>query len=241
MLQESLHGLTVLLGYLLAVVVPLALVKRFVEIPSELTRKLLHLMITGSVFVWLYAFSTWYASAFSAAVLAALLYPLLTLIERLPWYSKVLAERRLGEVKKSMVVFFLMMVILMTVFWGWLGPDSKYIIVVAVLAWGCGDAAAALVGKTFGRYYLTSRFIEGKKTVEGTASMYAVSVLAIFITTLLYTGKPWFVCLAIGLLVAPTSALVELSTRRGMDTITVPIAVAGAGSFVLRVLGRFGM
>ena len=241
LLQEGLAGLTVLLWYLVAIVVPLALAKRFIEIPPELTRKILHLMITGSVFVWLYAFPTWYVSAASAAVLAALLYPILTLVERVPWYSTVLAERRLGEVKKSMVVFFLMMVVLVTVFWGWLGSGSKYIIVVAVTAWGLGDAAAALVGKTYGRCYITGRFIEGKKTIEGTASMYAMSLLAIFITTLLYTGKSWLVCLVIALLVAPTSALVELYPRRGMDTITVPLAVAGSVSFLLRLLGWFGV
>lgn len=241
LIQEGLTGLKILLGYLISVVALLLLVKRFVKVPQELTRKVLHLMIATSVFVWLYAYRTWYVSAISAAALAAVLYPLLTLVEQHPWYSKFLSERRVGEVKKSMVVFFLMMVVLITVFWGWLGPGSKYIIVVAVMAWGFGDAAAALIGKAYGRYYITSRFVEGKKTVEGTVSMYAMSLLAIFITTLFYTGKPWFICLGIGLLVAPASALVELYTRRGMDTITVPLAVAGAVSVLVKMLGWFGV
>jgi phytol kinase len=241
LIREGLTGLRILLCYLITVVGLLLLVKRFIKVPQELTRKTLHLMIAGSVFVWLYAFRTWYVSAISAAVLAILLYPILTLVERLPWYSKFLSERRVGEVKNSMVVFFLMMGVLITVFWGWLGSGSKYIIVAAVMAWGFGDAAAALVGKAYGRLYITNRFVEGKKTVEGTVSMYAMSVLAIFITILLYTHKPWFVCLAIGLLVAPASALVELYTRRGMDTITVPLTVAGAVSVLIRVLDLFGV
>ncbi len=239
--MEALRGVGILLGYFVAVLALLLLTKRFIKVPQELTRKILHLMIASSVFVWLYGFQTWYVSATCAAVLAALVYPLLTLAERIPQYSVFLAERRTGEVKTSGVVVFIMLAVLIAIFWGALGPDSKYIIVVAIMAWGFGDAAAALIGKTYGRHFITHRLIEGKKTLEGTASMFGASLFAIFVTTLLYTGKPWFICLAIGLMVAPASALVELYTKRGMDTITVPLAVAGALSVVVNILGRFGV
>lgn len=240
-IKEALQGLGILIGYLVSVVGSLLLVRRFVGIPSEVTRKTLHMTIAFSVFVWLYAFRTWYVSAISAAALTALLYPLLSLAERLPIYRRFLAERRGGEVKKSMVSAFSMMVVLIAVYWGYFGEGSKYVIVAAIMAWGFGDAAAALVGMNYGRHFVKNRFVEGKKTLEGAVSMYAMSVLAIFLTTFLYTKKPWFVCLILALLTAPYSALVELFTKQGMDTITVPLAVATAVSVFTMILDRLGM
>lgn len=91
------------------------------------------------------------------------------------------------------------------------------------MAWGFGDAAAALVGKAFGRKRIPHRWIEGSKTIEGTHAMLVIAGLAIFLTLLIYAGQPWYVSLAVALLVAPLCAVVELFSHRGMDTVTVPI------------------
>jgi phytol kinase len=97
---------------------------------------------------------------------------------------------------------------------------------VAVMAWGFGDAAAALVGKNFGRRRILYPRIEGAKTYERTLAMFIVAGLAVFLTLLMYAGQPWQVSLAVATLVAPVSATVELFSQRGMDTLNVPISVA---------------
>jgi dolichol kinase len=94
------------------------------------------------------------------------------------------------------------------------------------MAWGFGDAAAALVGKAFGRNRILHPRIEGAKTYEGTLAMIVVAGLAIFLTLLVYAGQPWKVSLTVAALVAPVSATVELFSNRGMDTLTVPLSVA---------------
>jgi phytol kinase len=107
-----------------------------------------------------------------------------------------------------------------------LGADWRYIVAVAVMAWGFGDAAAALVGKAFGRRRILHAAIEGAKTYEGTAAMIVTAALALFLTLLFFAGYPWHLSLLIAVLVAPVCGAVELFSRRGADTITVPLSTA---------------
>jgi phytol kinase len=53
-----------------------------------------------------------------------------------------------------------------------------------------------------------------------------VAGLAVFFTLLVYAGQSWQASLAVATLVAPVSATVELFSRRGLDTLTVPLSVA---------------
>jgi len=91
-----------------------------------------------------------------------------------------------------------------------------------------GDAAAALVGKSIGRRRIEHRFVEGKKTVEGTCAMLAFSFLGVFAAMAAGSSQPWYCCLAIAAVVAPICAIVELFSMRGMDTVTVPLSAAAS-------------
>jgi dolichol kinase len=139
---------------------------------------------------------------------------------------QLLQQRKNGEIRSSLVLVFLMMAVLTFVFWGCLGEEWKYVTVVSVMAWGFGDGAAALVGKRFGRNVVNHRWVEGKKTVEGSIAMYGVAALALFFSLFLLTATPWYYCLIAALCVAPICSVVELFSRNGTDTITVPLATA---------------
>lgn len=208
---------------------------------SELFRKFLHIICVCLVLLPVKIFSTWYSAVLAVLLFMLLVYPILTLAEHLPRYGKFFSERKKGEVKMSLVLVSLMVVILITIFWGWLGTSWKYNIVVAVMAWGLGDAAAALVGKAFGRHFIEHRLVEGKKTMEGTLAMFIVSSLAIFITTMIYAIGPWYLCLAIALLVAPVCAIVELFSHRGSDTITVPLSAAISTFMLVSFISYLGV
>lgn len=226
MLQEGLKGLAILIGYYLIAGSLTLLLKKILNPPSELIRKILHLICVMSVFLLLNVFDTWYMAVFSILTFIILVYPVLSVIEHYPIYKKFLSERKNGEVKMSLIIVCMMLIILIAVFWGWLGASWKYIIVIAVMAWGYGDAVAALVGKAFGRHYIEHRLVEGKKTLEGTLAMFVVAWLAIFITMMIYAVMPWYLCLLVALLVAPICAIVELFSKGGTDTITVPLSAA---------------
>ena len=89
-------------------------------IPSEVFRKILHLILLGSLAVWVLEFSTWWLSALSAVVFALAVYPLLSLAEHLKGYSALLTERQGGEIKHSLLLVFTMYALVACVCWGWL-------------------------------------------------------------------------------------------------------------------------
>ncbi len=239
MLREGLAGLGTLIGYYLFAGSAAAVLTKLVKIPKEPGRKIFHIICAFSVFILLYGFRTWYVSALSAIALALVIYPILSLAERYPQYREILGERRGGEVKTSALLAFATMAVLTAIFWGW--QNSKYIVIVAVMTWGFGDAAAALVGKAYGRRFLRHRLIEGKKTLEGTIAMHAVSGLVVFITLMALTDMSWPLCLTIAALVAPVCALTELFSRWGSDTITVPISAAISTFAFVSLFTRLGM
>jgi len=189
-------------------------------------RKMLHLVITLSILPLLKLFSAWYIAVLAVFLLVLVIYPALKLVEKTTFYKGFAPERTGGEFKNSLVIVQLSFALLITVFWGLLGIDYHYIAVVAVMAWGFGDAAAALVGKAIGRRRIRNRHIEGAKTVEGTLAMWVVAGLAIFSTLLIYAGQPWYISLSVAAFVAPVCAAAELFSSRGMDTLTVPLATA---------------
>ncbi len=224
MLDNFLIGIGLYFGFIAGLGLPMLMIKAHSNLPFELTRKLYHIAITLSIFPLVTVFSTWYAAVLAIFLFALVVYPILAWVERSGFYRRIAVERKGGEFKNSLLIVQFSMALLIFVFWGLLGDAWKYIAVVAVMAWGFGDAAAAIVGKAVGRRRIKHPRIEGTKTYEGTLAMFATAGLAVFFTLLFYAGQPWQMSLAVGLLAAPVCAVVELFSNRGMDTLTVPIS-----------------
>ena len=226
MINNDLIGFGLFLTYFVVAGLPPILLRVCLNTPFELTRKMFHLVIALSILPLLNLFSTWYAAVLAAFMFVLIIYPVLRMVEHSSLYKRIAVERGRGEFRKSLIIVQLSITILIFVFWGLLGIEWQYVAVLAVLAWGFGDAAAALIGKKFGRRRILHPQIEGAKTYEGTLAMYLVAGLTILLTLMVYAGQSWQVSLAVAALVAPVSATVELFSRRGMDTLTVPLSVA---------------
>lgn len=240
MLEGFIQGFVLLLAYFLVAGVPALLLKAFVPVPRELMRKIYHLLFVFSIVPMLLVFSTWYEAVLAALLFALLLYEALALVEHTAFFRRVAIERDPGEFKRSLVLAELSIALLIFLFWGLLGADAKFIVLVAVMGWGFGDAAAALVGKAIGRKRITHPKIEGAKTVEGTLAMLVVAGIAMFLTMLM-VGRPVLVSLAVALIAAPISALVELFSRRGFDTLTVPLSVAFSVLVLMSAFSLMGL
>jgi phytol kinase len=238
MLYQDLMNIGLYIGYIIAIGLPLVLICIYFHASFEVLRKMYHFVIMLSIFPLLKLFSTWYMAVLAAFVFVLIAYPILTLIENSSFYKRIGVERQRGEFKRSLIVVQVSFSLLIFVFWGMLGVEWQYVAVVGVMAWGFGDAAAALIGKKFGRRRFYHPYIEGAKTMEGTQAMFVVAGLAIFFTLMLYAGHPWPVSLASALLVAPICAIVELFSHRGMDTLTVPIST---GLAVLSLMSLFSI
>lgn len=238
MLDNDWFGVGLYLGFLIVIGLPAVLLKVFFNVPFEVMRKLYHMAIVLSIFPLVTVFNAWYMAILAAFMLVLIAYPLLVLVENASLYKRIAVEREGGEFKKSLIIVQGSIALMIFVFWGLLGAEWKYVAVVAVMAWGFGDAAAALVGKNFGRRRILHPRIEGTKTMEGTQAMFVTAGLAIFFTLLIYAGQPWQISLIVALLAAPVSAIVELFSIRGMDTLTVPIST---GLAILPLMALFSL
>ena len=234
-MTEFLTGTAILLGYYLVVVFALPLAARAcTKLPLEVIRKMQHVAYALSVFLLLGLFEHWYVAVAAAAALPRGAAPVLAVWARPPSPRRLLPDRGAagggagGELRRQMAYVQIAFAVLIAVFWGGLGPDWRPLVAAAAMLWGFGDAAAALVGKLVGRHRVRHREIEGAKTYEGTAAMIAVGAAATFATLLLYGGAPWWISLVAAALVAPVAGVVELFSRRGIDTLTVPLASAAA-------------
>ena len=134
-----------------------------------------------------------------------------------------LAKYYAGEIKKSLIHVFVMFSIVITISWGLMG--TKYIALAVIFAWGLGDAAAALVGKKHGKIHIEGKYIDGKKTLEGSFAMFLVSFFVIIIILLINTELSWYYNLIISITTAIVNSLVELHTKHGLDTITCPVSI----------------
>ncbi len=220
--------LVLILYYLIGLLAIPTMFKAWSKLPSEVIRKMQHVAYSLSVFILLYLFSTWYVAVLAAFLLVLLAYPALYLLERTATYKKYFVDRlkKGGELRKQLLYVQFSFALLIVLFWGVLGPKWRYMVVVAVMAWGLGDAAAALVGKFYGKRTIVHAWVEGAKTQEGTLAMMLGSFVAIFLSLLFFGSLSWYISLFIGLVVAPVTGLVELCSKRGTDTLTIPLATA---------------
>lgn len=221
---EFMTGFGILLGYYVVCAAGALALRRLVAVPTVVFRKILHIILLGSIFVLTYSFKTWWVSGIAVFIFMVIVFPILVLAERIPGYSELLTERKSGEIKRSLIIVFSMFAVLIFVCWGLLG--EKYLVLASVFAWGLGDAAAALIGKRFGKNYIKGRMVDGNKTFEGTLAMFVVSFISVMVVLLANSPVVWYGYVPIAAATAAVTAIVELYTKNGMDTLTCPLAAA---------------
>jgi phytol kinase len=193
---------------------------------QHLTRKLVHVGAGMWVFGVLALFDSWQAGLIPYAAFIAL--------------NAVIYRRRLFRALEDehnspgTVYFALVATVLFGLLWRPHGPlDRAPAAVAGMMALTWGDALAALVGRAFGRHrYQVGR---SRRSLEGSATMFVVSVLAIELTLAYLPGSPlspfslpYAPARALGaaLTGALAGTLVEAVSPRGLDNLAIPIVVA---------------
>lgn len=238
MLNELITGIVTLIAYYVVMAGTLYGLRKLTGLSGELYRKLFHLVVAGSIFVLLYAFQHWYVAVLAVLVFGVMLFGVALLFEQLPRITRALSERKPGEIRSSLLLMLASMAGLIALGWGLFGVEGKYLSAAPVMAWGLGDAAAALVGKRWGRRKFTQEWLDNNKSYEGTAAMFAFATAATFFTLLAYTDWAWHTNLIVSVVVAPVAAFTELVSKEGTDTITVPLAT---WAWLLVVVNMFGV
>ena len=222
---QTLSCLGVFFAYVVPMLAALVLIRILTKIPSFVFRKLLHMLAFTFSALMIVVSESWQASALASLIAAALIYPVLTVFEKEKWYANLLVQKSPGEIKRSMIMIFSVIAVVVAAAWGWLG--QQMIAAAAILVWGTGDAAAALVGIPFGKHKVRCRWTDGKKSWEGSAAMLLVSFMS-GLGVLLTRGMTLPHTLFAAGIAAFVGSATELVSKSEHDTVTVPVMIAAA-------------
>ena len=221
-MQELFHGVAALLLYFVAAASTALISRVLIKIPDELFRKILHCILLGSLLIFVFCFAVWWHAALCCIAFAAVVYPALAWFERFKGFSELTTERKKGELKESLLLVFGMFALVITVCWGWL--CDRYLVLASVYAWGFGDAAAALVGKKWGKHKVRLGHADAKKSVEGSAAMFFVSLVSVTVILACRGGLSAAGYVVVPIITAFISAAAELYSKGGHDTVICPLS-----------------
>ena len=221
-MHPFLFGIVITILYIIIAAGGTMLARKPLSIPDELFRKILHFILLGAYIPLVFAFEAWWMAALFAVALIVILFPVLTVAGKIPLFSTFVNERKKGEFKSSMVFAVGMMAFSITVCWGLFG--DRYLVLASVYAWGVGDGLAALVGKRFGKHKIKWKLADGKKSVEGSLTMFLCALVSVFVTLLIRGGICFPATLAIAILAALVCTVAEMCTKNGLDTVVCPVS-----------------
>ena len=135
-------------------------------------------------------------------------------------YETFFVERNSGEVRRSFVMYCLLQACLIIVCGLF---NDMGIIILEIAVWGVGDAVAALVGKNRGVRHFT--FADTNKTYLGSAFMcVSAFIISIILLISIYAYSPIRI-ITESIIIAVLATAAELFSKKGIDTITIPIVV----------------
>ena len=234
-MQLFLYGTGVTVLYIIIAAAIMLSARILLTIPDELFRKILHFILLGAYIPLVFAFETWWMAAVFAVSLMVILLPLLLLAEKIPMFSSFVNERKKGEFKSSMVLAVGMMAFSVTVCWGLFA--DQYLVLASIYAWGVGDGLAALVGKRFGTHKIKWKLADGKKSVEGSLTMFVCALISVFTVLLVRGGIAIPICLSIAALAALVCTVAELCAKNGLDTVICPLSAMAVIVPMVTLLG----
>ena len=223
LIVETLQCLGKLILYIVPCVLILLPIRFLTSVPSFVFRKLLHIVAFTCFTVMMLAARDWQAAALTFVIIAVLIYPLLSLFENEIWYGKLFVQKSPGEIKRSLLMLFFMFAAVITVSWGLF--HNPHAAAASVLMWGTGDASAALVGIPFGKHKVKIKPINGKKSWEGSCSMFLAAVLVGIGLLGLYCRYPADTVLTSTFAMSLAGTTAELFSPSEWDTVTVPVTM----------------
>ncbi|BDA73457.1 phosphatidate cytidylyltransferase [Rivularia sp. IAM M-261] len=226
-------GLGISYAYAVILLLIGELLQRIVGIKADLTRKLVHIGAGMWVFGILALFNTWQIGIIPFASFI--------LINFILYRYKVVRALDSSNSSPGTVYFAISVTLLFAVFWRPLYDDEAPIAVAGIMVMTWGDALAALIGKYYGKNKY--QFGQSIKSFEGSAVMFVVSTIVVFIVLKLLPGsllsqnslqwEMWKIITA-SLLSAGVATLIEAISPHGTDNFSVPLVAAG----VIGIIGN---
>jgi len=186
------------------------LVRRRARLSVDFTRKVVHV----GVGLWVIPTLLWFESWPLAIIPPATFVVLNAVSQRF----SLLGSVETGEKNVGTTLFPLAFIALIAWFWPRGRPD---VIAGGILVLALGDAAAAIVGKRWGRHRY--RIGSAVRSWEGSAAMFAASLLALALASGLF-GEGVNVGVLVG--IALLATLLEGVSLFGFDNLLVPLGTA---------------
>ena len=202
------------------------LIRVFTKVPDFIFRKILHLIAVCVINVLVIVSIHWWVAEIILGISAIGLTVLLLIFEPTSIYKKFFIEKSKHEVLISFLLFFLVVACLIAFFWGYRGYENRFYVTIAILAWGLGDAAAAIFGQAFGKHKISGKMIEGTKSIEGSIMCFVFAFIISLVLLISLIHIVWSLALIEALLIGVFVSLAELFTKKGLDTITCPFVAA---------------
>lgn len=198
--------------YVVGLVLSAEHLRRSGRLSFEWTRKLLHV----GVGTWILPTVLIFQSGLWAAIGPAA-FTLVNIFSRRRRWIRAMEE---GSGSNRGAVY-MPIAFLALIFWLWDRDGGRAVIAGSLLALAWGDAAAALIGRRFGRHRY--RVGDEQRSFEGSAAMFAFSLLGIWVGFSV-TDVP--ISLALVVLGATVASVLEAFSRRGLDNLLVPLGTA---------------
>ena len=216
----------VYVGYITIISFIIIGLKHLFKIKDYIYRKLLHLVAVTSIFPLVLLSQTFWIALLVCLTLIIGITVGLLIFEPLHFYDRLFIEKKKHETILSFALFYITVSALIALFWGAQGDGYKYIIYTSIVAWGFGDAFAAMIGISVGKPNLQGRFIEGHKSIAGCVAMFTASAISSFVVLMIFGPYVWYFAILIALAVGVVATFAELFTRFNLDNFTVTFMVA---------------
>ncbi|MBS1965559.1 MAG: phosphatidate cytidylyltransferase [Chloroflexi bacterium SZAS-1] len=222
MTTNDILGLVASYVYAIGLIALAEVLRRTINLPQELTRKLVHVGAGMWVFGTLALFDHWQWGVLPFATFIVGNY--------LFYRYRVFSSMDSANGTPGTVYFALAITVLFGLLWRPQGPiDRAPVAVAGTMALTWGDALAALVGQRYGwhRY----RFGRSTRSWEGSITLFIAAAIAILLTLVWLPGSalsPLSVApgnalaLAAALVAALAAALAEAVSPHGTDNLSVP-------------------
>lgn len=227
MTNNDFIGLAISYVYAISLLVIGEGLRRLFGVKPDLTRKVIHIGAGMWVFGVLLLFKHWEIGIIPFATFIGLNY--------LFYRYRIIGAMDTQDSSPGTVYFAISVTLLFGLLWRPDGPvDSAPIAVAGIMAMTWGDALAALIGRRFGQHkYQVGNSV---RSWEGSAAMFVVSTVVIFLVLLLLPGSSlsplaksfslaWILLTAV--ITATFATLAEAVSPHGTDNVSVPLVAAG--------------
>lgn len=221
-MNNDVAGLILSFIFIFGVLVLSELLVKVYSLPKEESRKFVHIGVGNWWLIAMLFFTSW-----RWAIIPPVVFIVLNLVS---WYTGIFGsmERKTRDLNNLGTVYYPIALLALVVL-TWhdspvFGHTAPYIGGLGILAMGYGDGLAALIGTKYGKRKF--RVLGSTKSLEGSLAMFFAAFIALAALLLASTDLFFPVSLASALALAALGAAIEALTPRGLDNLTVPLAVS---------------